>query len=238
MKHANMSDASEAITREGGEILFSTPFDYLFPEAARDPASVLPPEPRVIDALLELGASIADPGPGNPAATPEAFDSNIPAGFTYLGQFIDHDITARTDRELADIGSQIVERPLRALSPDLVIQRLRNGRRPELDLDAVYGDGPALIPNVQTVASPLFEPDLSMRLETAQTFDLPRYDGEAVIADIRNDENVMISQMHATIIALHNRIASNLNGSDPERYIRARQLTRWAYQSVVLHDYL
>ena len=64
--------------------------------------------------------------------------------------------------------------------------------------------------------------------------------GVAVIADMRNDENLIVSQLQAAFIAFYNAISANLPTglSDQARYSRARQLTRWAYHAVVLDDYL
>lgn len=55
------------------------------------------------------------------------FDSDIPAGYTYFGQFIDHDITF-------DPASSL----MRKNDPN----GLFNFRTPRLDLDNVYGAGP------------------------------------------------------------------------------------------------
>ena len=56
-------------------------------------------------------------------------DGDMPAGFTYLGQFIDHDLTM--DKTKVMLGEHV--RPI-----DLV-----QGRSPRLDLDSLYGNGPA-----------------------------------------------------------------------------------------------
>ena len=53
---------------------------------------------------------------------------NIPAGYTYVGQFIDHDLTF--DRSTVALGKNI---PLAKLIQD---------RSPSLDLDSLYGAGP------------------------------------------------------------------------------------------------
>ena len=53
---------------------------------------------------------------------------DIPAGFTYLGQFVDHDLTS--DRTKVELGEDV--------SPGELIQ----GRSPSLDLDSLYGAGP------------------------------------------------------------------------------------------------
>src|SRR3954466_9687031 len=55
--------------------------------------------------------------------------SRIPAGFTYLGQFLDHDLTF--DRPRAPWGPNVRPGPL------------GQGRSPALDLDSMYGAGPA-----------------------------------------------------------------------------------------------
>ena len=55
--------------------------------------------------------------------------TGIPAGYTYLGQFIDHDLTF--DATSAALGEDV--------SPAEMLQ----GRSPILDLDSLYGAGPA-----------------------------------------------------------------------------------------------
>ena len=52
----------------------------------------------------------------------------IPAGFTYLGQFIDHDLTF--DKTAVMLGEHV--------SPAELLQ----ARSPSLDLDSLYGAGP------------------------------------------------------------------------------------------------
>ena len=54
--------------------------------------------------------------------------SQIPAGFTYLGQFVDHDLTF--DKTNVMLGENV--------SPAELLQ----GRSPSLDLDSLYGAGP------------------------------------------------------------------------------------------------
>jgi hypothetical protein len=221
---------------EQEEILFTTRFGYFFPDAAHSPYCLLHASHETEDALRALGDLMADPGtPQNPGA----FDSSIPAVFTYLGQFIDHDLTARTDRNglFAPIGET---HDLEPVAPDTVIANLFNGRRPQFDLDSVYGDGPGLAPGSMSKAQPLYEGDLTMKtFASGGRFDLPRgADRHALIADVRNDENVMIGQLHNVFLRFHNAAAAKVSGSDKQKYIRARQLTRWAYQFLVVNAYL
>jgi hypothetical protein len=78
-----------------------------------------PPEP----ALQALADAMKDASPNDPAGD----NNNIPSGFTYLGQFVDHDITL----DLTSIAEK-TEDP----------QATTNFRTPRLDLDSVYGLGP------------------------------------------------------------------------------------------------
>lgn len=249
------------------EIQFRTPFGYMFPHLARSEACLLPVDEATHYGLLLLGEAMADPGtppdtapPAGLAEEARRFRGEVVSGpvpeldsttmasvFTYLGQFIDHDITANTDREIgiSDIANlDGSAKPLTPLDPAQVEAGLTNGRRAHLDLDSVYGDGPGLIPRVSTTAQELYEDDGSLLLrlhDQGDVFDLPR-NGKthrAVIADMRNDENVIVGQLHAAILKSHNKVVSLLSSGDAvDDYVRARQLIRWAYQYVVLYDYL
>ena len=223
------------------EILFNTRFDYMFPLLAANSECLLPPGQTTQGALLALGTAMATDVITNPD------DSTIPAIFTYLGQFIDHNITAQTDRE---IGVSLICTPdgnvmnLTPLRSSKVVETLVNGRRPKLDLNQVYGDGPRLGTNASlTEGDELFDlATLDFKVVAdAPGFDVPRQnDGTAIIADMRNNENLSVSQLHCAFLLLHNKVAAGLPAAltKDQRYIRARQLVRWAYQYVVLNDYL
>jgi len=230
------------------EIQFSTSFNYMFPLLAANPECLLPPGATTQGALLALGTAMAS-DTGAPAA-----DSTIPAAFTYLGQFIDHDITAQTDRE---IGISRIATPdgnvmdITPLPSSEVTEKIVNGRRPQLDLDHVYGDGPALGTGPHlgvTEADALFDGAGKFKVVAIPGgpvpgggFDVPRQeDGTAIIADMRNNENLNVNQLHCAVLLFHNKIAAALPPalSDAQRYIKARQLVRWAYQFIVLNDYL
>lgn len=226
------------------EIQFKTPFGYMFPRLAHSEACLLKPDEATHYGLLLLGEAMADPGT---ITDPKpALDSDIPSVFTYLGQFIDHDITANTDREIgiSDIANlDGSAKPLTPVDPDQVVAALTNGRRANLDLDSVYGDGPGLIDGVETTAQALYEDGTLLLNVHAQggVVDLPRNPKthRAIIADMRNDENVMVGQLHAAFLKGHNAVAGLVGSGAPATdYIRARQLVRWAYQFVVIHDYL
>ncbi len=64
--------------------------------------------------------------------------------------------------------------------------------------------------------------------------DLPRNpDGSAIIADARNDENLIISQIQLSFLRLHNALVDQGASFD-----KAQQTVVGAYQNVVLNDYL
>lgn len=78
-------------------------FGFMFPELQRDRHShdsLLPEACETRDNLIRLGQTMRD------TDTSDRGDSNIPAIYTYFGQFVDHDITFETkSSELADIAS-------------------------------------------------------------------------------------------------------------------------------------
>ena len=100
---------------------FETPFDYLFEDLADDfPAKHLPAtDPAtVVEKLRALGRAMVDADPG-------AASANIPAVYTYWGQFVDHDLTANTDRNNDVNDIRLNPQPL---PPSTVRDDLRNLR--------------------------------------------------------------------------------------------------------------
>ena len=160
-------------------------------------------------------------------------DGPVPAGYTYLGQFIDHDLTMdRTDVELGD---------------DVPPSQLVQGRSPRLDLDSLYGVGPG------DPKSAKFYEDDGIHLKIGKTrkvgsdaskqgHDLPRVDGKrtALIPDPRNDENLIVAQTHVAFIRLHNTVVDGLPSSLPsvKRFRQARKAVTLHYQWLIRHDYL
>jgi len=74
--------------------------------------------------------------------------------------------------------------------------------------------------------------------------DLPRVGLVAQIGDARNDENLIVAQLHVAFLRFHNAAVDWVRANEPERtgvgdvFIRARDLTRWAYQWITVHDFL
>jgi hypothetical protein len=126
----------------------------------------------------------------NPELSPRNPDQdirNMTAGTTFLGQFLDHDVTFDNTSPLG-----VVTEP----------QRTPNTRDPRINLDSVYGGGPSANPQLYQSGD-----RAKFRIESGGLFeDLPRNsDLTAIIADSRNDENLMISGLHAAFLLAHNR---------------------------------
>jgi hypothetical protein len=151
------------------------------------------------------------------------------AGATFMGQFIDHDITF-------DLASRL------NVSTDPSTSA--NSRTPACDLDSVYGAGPATDPEFyespgQSGVATKF------KVESGGLFeDVPRNtDRTAIISDPRNDENIVISGLQTAFLRFHNNAVDLVNSEMPrqapdEVFQRARQLTTWHYQWMIVHEFL
>ena len=136
------------------------------------------------------------------------------AGLTYFGQFIDHDLTLDSEPQPTDTVD---------------VEGIVNGRTFAFDLDSVYGGGPTASPQ-------LYDGDKFL-IGTASdgvSPDLPRNaDGSAILVEARNDENLLISQIHLSFLRLHNALVD-----DGMSFDNAQETVVDAYRHVVLNDYL
>jgi hypothetical protein len=183
------------------------------------------------DALVQLGRTMTEPVDLVDAARGD--NRSIPGGYTYLGQFIDHDITFDT-----------TPLPERAVDPSA----LRNFRTPKLDLDSVYGLGPAAQPYLYertrsgvdrvrfVIGRNAPSSDEKNQALADLPNDLPRSGrGDALIGDPRNDENLIVAQLHLAFLKFHNRVADLNPGMG---FAEIRQIVTWHYQWIVLNDFL
>jgi heme peroxidase len=183
----------------------------------------------MLDAHDDLGkgavALIVDPtlsvnNPNNPTMT---------AGATFMGQFMDHDMTF-------DLSSRLNVATDPAASA--------NSRTPAFDLDSVYGAGPGI--DTKFYATGKSGNATKFKVESGGLFeDVPRNrdDRSAIISDPRNDENIIISGLQAAFLLFHNRAVDLINTQTPnesadEVFSKARQLTTWHYQWMVVHEFL
>src|SRR5215203_550586 len=149
---------------------------------------------EMYDGLVKLGLQMNDPAAYSdrpPGAPPP--DSKIPSGYTYLGQFIAHEITFDNSKEV--------------LAPDP--QSLRS---PSIDLDSLYGEEPG---------GKLYQEEDPVCLKVGLTDpggngnllgrDLPRMKtGVALVGDRRNDQNLAVAQTTVAFIRFHNKVVEAL----------------------------
>ena len=207
-------------------------------EESRERAKQLGEKGGPIDALDDLTdpiQSILNPdvfSPQNPD------NPNMTAGVTFIGQFLDHDLTL-------DLKSTLFE----SRDP----HQTRNFRTAAFDLDSLYADGPERSPELYERSSG----DIKFRIEAipgsetasrkgAVRFDLPRdAQNHAMVGDSRNDENVVINQFHVAMLRFHNAVIDHLR-ADPANsgrsaqqiFEQAQRSVRWHYQWIVLHEFL
>ena len=197
------------------------------------------PSPQLNAALLDIGKPGGMLDAGDAVGIPNApallitdpalnrVNQNHPfftAGTTFLGQFLDHDMTF-------DVGSRLGS----PTSPESA----RNARTPAFDLDSVYGGGPVESPQLYDSSDPI-----KFKVERVVFEDLPRLpDLTAIIADPRNDENLILSGLHCAFLLFHNHAVDHVRSvfrvTDPDDVFNmARRLVTWHYQWIILHDFL
>lgn len=173
-----------------------------------------------------------DTTPDAPITEAEPADESprIAAGYTYLGQFIDHDITFDPASSLQQFND-----------PDA----LEDFRTPRLDLDCIYGRGPADQPYLYEKPSRTkFILGADRGINGMHRPDLHRTaDGTALIGDKRNDENKIVAQIQALFLKFHNKVFDELGarfpaGKEDDRFLETQRVVRWCYQWIVLHDFL
>lgn len=154
-------------------------------------------------------------------------DRAITAAYTYLGQFVDHDLTFDPTSSLREF----LDREQ--------IEQLADFRTPRFDLDNLYGRGPDDQPYMYDpdgIRMLLGEP-LSGSADDPGAVDIPRGpSGRALIGDPRNDENRIVSQIHAIFLRFHNKIAKHLG--EEATFEQVREMVRWHYQWMLVTDFL
>ena len=195
--------------------------------------------------LTDLGKAMAAPGRDAPVT-----DSVIDAGLTYAGQFIDHDITL-------DVSS--------SLSVATDATTIHNMRSPSLDLDSVYGRGPALDPFLYDVPAPGAPNPSAIKMQLGTNLpsgpggpggpagqpgmvvhtdrDVPRLLGAAhtaIIGDPRNDENLVVVQLHHAMLRFHNAVVDAVvaSGFTGDVFVEAKRVVTHHYQWAVVNDFL
>ncbi len=185
---------------------------------AKDDLSKTPIE-LITDPTLQMG------NPNSPVMT---------AGMTFLGQFIDHDITFDPTSSLE-----------RQADPEFI----ENFRTPSLGLDSVYGSGPGASPHLYDQIDGqgikmLLEPLGAEGKDGVIKLDVPRNtQNTALIGDPRNDENLIVSGLQILLLRFHNVMVDALRIKFPTKspsqiFTEAQEMVRWHYQWIVLNEFL
>lgn len=237
-------------------------FGYMFDETPE-----IPIDNDAFDKLGRIGAAMI----GNGLLGP----SGMPSILTFFGQFIDHDVTANTDRDPKALTEFSIDRiDLVRNRRRKVTRQLGNLRRGSLRLDSVYGDGTTLdkVMRVDNEGPKMRIGRTTAAPDKIREFDLPRIgpdyiavgndpaklpdtsdlrsdygtvdrDKVALIGDGRNDENLLVAQMHLALLRLHNAYVDELaaegfEGTPEQTFQEARKRTRWHYQWLIVNAYL
>jgi hypothetical protein len=203
-------------------------YDFIFKDLVQNNNNLLPETPEVIKALKELGAAMKEN-----IDTPSE-DTDIPTAFTYLGQFIDHDITSEaTTREIAEQNFETdFFKPIPA---NQLRNKLKNARSGSLDLDSIYGGNAAISNSLFKIG--IVSPAGQIPPNKSTQNDLPRKQDArktAEIGDPRNDENLIVAQLHLAFLKFHNAIVKK-KGVNFETAI---SIVRRHYQWIVINDFL
>ncbi|WP_295316734.1 peroxidase family protein [Roseobacter sp.] len=154
---------------------------------------LMPPNPVHIDNISHADVIQALDDLSQTMRATENEDGDADAGMTFLGQFVDHDVTL-------DATSALGTRIDPATIP--------NVRTPGLDLDCVYGAGPEASPHLYGAGD---QEHMLMFGRKDNPLDLARTcAGKALIGDPRNDENVIVAQVQGLFIQLHNILMSKI----------------------------
>lgn len=178
---------------------------------------------------------------------------NIPAGYTYLAQLVAHDITMFERQQTGSTGAK----------PDL--SEPRNLVLNPLQLDCLYGGGPVHSPLLyeENRNGSRYKFKLSRGNETFASFDIPRcpFDPSAgsasydflpldpLLADERNDDNLIVSQLAVLFAKFHNHVVELVAGelfgdgdiSEKQGLIAfniAREIVINVYRNIVANDLL
>jgi hypothetical protein len=244
-------------------------YTYLFPALAEDAragcfAGTTPS--RTCARLKAFEEASRGPLSGVPV-----LQMRLPAAYTYFGQFVNHDISAPVgdvvpgpDPAPAGVIGAVdppgLDRTRRSDMSEILAHLINEHAHP-MTLCSLYGDGPD---SEDDAIRALYRRDRKRfrlgrtRREADQLFidrlidparvhhdtgapDIPRADHRPLIADARNDENVIISQLHLALMLFHNKAVAVLEPRLPDPgdcFRAARQLVTLHYHWLILHDYL
>ena len=151
-----------------------------------------------------------------------AADSKLYAGLTYFGQFIDHDIT-REKR------TQLVDKKI----PN--VNSLVNERTSWFDLDSCFGENNEFLNQDGKF-------DIAININGVEDL-LRNTNGTAIIGDPRNEENLIISQLHLLFLKFYNKIFDEVKFKNSQMFLpqlitESKKIFLWHYQYIVITQFL
>lgn len=206
---------------------------FMFP-TLQNPADRLPVSPATVQGLIDLAAAMADPAEGQVDQI-----GDIPAVYTYFGQFLDHDIS-KIDAVPGALDPNLRAAAAKGPMPDPVNQ-LENQRLAPLDLDSVYtkapedqgNSGKLRLGRVTGTSFPVPGKDPENDLPRNPPSPDEKFDRSAQIGDERNDENLIVAQLHVAFLRAHNELVV-LHGDR----LKAREELTKLYHEIVFTDFL
>ncbi|QDG76577.1 peroxidase family protein [Labrenzia sp. PHM005] len=192
-------------------------------------------------ALLMEAAGTSGPVYGNWGENPR-----IPAGYTYFAQLIAHDITINGE-----------------IRPNMEAPKVRtNVQNDALMLNTLYGSGPLVSAHCYDFKSDFKGIDARLKLgpvtHNKSTVNQPKRDicryqeyddsgvkrgGRPLIADARNDNNPILSQLTALFSHFHNIVVGYSEeqhpGSDIDTHFNfAKAVVLYVYRNIIRNDFL
>jgi hypothetical protein len=268
----DLEDGTEAPSASGGRVPPRSSYSYLFPDLADAPDAGCFRGTDDIGTIQRLKEFERAFDPGNPLFAPPALTFDLPAAYTYFGQFLNHDISAPVGGLLQNLGQVPPVGIIGTIDPAglgkdwradvaTILQHFMNEHARPLSLASLYGDGPG---SDDRAVRALYQPDGSFQL--AKVFPVPpeilgettklpenafdhakdapdllRQGPLPLIADRRNDGNLILSQLHLAFLLFHNKAVKKLTtpGASPKDvFTKARDLVTKHYHWLILNDFL
>lgn len=192
--------------------------------------------PWSLGELASVGDGMIEGSNGVP---PRSDVQSLPSAYTYFGQLVVHDLSRMSTLD-----------PLLTATAGAAGSELINRCRPRLDLHSLYGLGPLESPEYYLPSRIAPDGRLAHWHARETRYRSPGSDddllrnlhGSAILPEARNDENVIVSQVHLALLKAHNRAMADpllaVGNSPRERFRSVRRLMRWHVQWLVLNDFL